>query len=92
MPPSFAIAPPLFIPPNLNPLKLPLLLIVVIWNLVDLSRYDLSLNFLLQTLLMFLIKDIDATDTTTLFDEGNPSRSPYHASSTIDVWGGLVSF
>ena len=41
---------------------------------------------------MFLIKDIDATDTTTLFDEGNPSRSPYHASSTIDVWGGLVSF
>ena len=65
---------------------------MVLWNLVDLSRYDLGLNLLLQTLLMFLIKDIDATDAATLFDKDNPSLSPYRASSTIDIWGGLVSF
>ena len=61
---------------------------MVLWNLVDLSRYDLGLNLLLQTLLMFPIKDIYAMDAATLFDKDNPSPSPYHASLTTDVWGG----
>ena len=30
-------------------------------------------------------------DAATLFDEDNPSPSPYHASLTTDVWGGLLA-
>ena len=41
---------------------------------------------------MFPIKDIDAMDAATLFDKDNLSPSPKHASLTIGVGGGLVSF
>ena len=41
---------------------------------------------------MFPIKDTDAMNTTTLFDEDDPGPSPYRASSTTDVWGDLLAF